>query len=54
MSDYEFLKAWGGKRNFMESYGLKIHDPEDHDVARDLIDRMRDEEGLGRSPYRRN
>ncbi|KAK3500766.1 hypothetical protein B0T13DRAFT_510830 [Neurospora crassa] len=51
MSDYEYLKPWGGKKGFMLSYGIKPT-PEGFEEARDLIDQMREESGFGKSPYR--
>ncbi|KAK3388961.1 hypothetical protein B0T20DRAFT_456960 [Sordaria brevicollis] len=51
MSDYEYLKPWGGKQNFMLSYGIKPT-PEGFEEARDLIDQMREASGFGKSPYR--
>ncbi|KAK3318880.1 hypothetical protein B0H66DRAFT_558342 [Apodospora peruviana] len=52
MSDYEFLKPWGGMNNFMLSHGLKMHDPADVAEAHQIIDQMRQQGGYGRSPYR--
>ena len=54
VSDREFLQAWGGKRRFMESYGLNFYDADDVETAHGIIDRLRDELKLGRSPYRPN
>lgn len=53
MTDYEFIKGgWGSKSNFMRSYGLESSDPDDQAIARQIIDEMRDQAGLGRSPFR--
>ncbi|KAJ4410619.1 hypothetical protein N0V85_003944 [Neurospora sp. IMI 360204] len=51
MSDYEYLKPWGGKTKFMASYGIKPT-PEGFEEARELIDQMREQSGFGKSPYR--
>ena len=39
MSDYEFLKPWGGEVNFMLSYGIKP-DPDGFEEARELCGRL--------------
>ncbi|KAK4212733.1 hypothetical protein QBC37DRAFT_187456 [Rhypophila decipiens] len=52
ISDYEFLKPWGGMENFMNSHGLRMWNPEDVDEAHQIIDMMREQGGHGRSPYR--
>ncbi|CCC09278.1 unnamed protein product [Sordaria macrospora k-hell] len=51
MSDYEYLKPWGGRTGFMASYGIKPT-PEGFEESRELIDQMREKSGFGKSPYR--
>ena len=44
MSEYEYLKRWGGKLGFMASYGIKPT-AEGFEEARDLIDQLRAHSG---------
>lgn len=41
MSNYEYMKPWGGTHGFMRSYGI-TRSPEGYEEARDLIDTMRE------------
>ncbi|BFZ63690.1 hypothetical protein YB2330_004822 [Saitoella coloradoensis] len=42
MSDYEFLKPWGGMKGFMESYALKLYNPKDVEEAKAMIRQMKE------------
>ena len=37
ISDYSIVKPWGGMKNFMESYGLRIYNDEDIQEAKAII-----------------
>ncbi|EPQ55087.1 hypothetical protein GLOTRDRAFT_42001 [Gloeophyllum trabeum ATCC 11539] len=41
VSDYEFLKAWGGWHQFMLSYSLKPWDDDDVQEAKEIIRRLK-------------
>ncbi|KAF2769561.1 hypothetical protein EJ03DRAFT_327168 [Teratosphaeria nubilosa] len=40
-SNYKIAKDYGGQKGFMESYGLKMHNPEDVQEAKAIQDAMR-------------
>jgi len=52
ISDYKFLKPWGGRHGFMISYGIKPYDDNAYEDSRKIIDAMREAGGYGRSPFR--
>ncbi|KAH9826469.1 hypothetical protein Tdes44962_MAKER03462 [Teratosphaeria destructans] len=41
-SNYAIAKDYGGQKGFMESYGLKMHSPEDVQEAKAIQDAMRE------------
>ncbi|KZT23500.1 hypothetical protein NEOLEDRAFT_1069367, partial [Neolentinus lepideus HHB14362 ss-1] len=41
VSDYEFLKAWGGWWKFMQSYGLKPWNDDDCQEAKEILRRLK-------------
>lgn len=41
MSDYEFLKAWGGWQNFMLSYGLKPWNLDDVEEGKVILEQLK-------------
>ncbi|KAK3496346.1 hypothetical protein B0T13DRAFT_284328 [Neurospora crassa] len=45
-SDYEYLQAWGGRHNFMASYGLKP-EPSGYEESRTIMNALRDREAQG-------
>lgn len=46
MSDYEYLQAWGGRHNFMASYGLKP-EPNGYEESQAIMTALRDRESRG-------
>jgi hypothetical protein len=38
----QICESWGGLRNFMLSYGLKVEDPNDVQEAHGILDAMRE------------
>ena len=42
ISNNSVVQSWGSMQNFMLSYGLKPHNPEDFDEAHAIIDAMKE------------
>jgi hypothetical protein len=42
ISNKSIIQSWGSMSNFMLSYGLKPHNPEDYDEAHAIIDAMKE------------
>lgn len=45
-SNKDYYKAYGGKHNFMRSFGLKTYEPEAYDEARRICDMFREDDRL--------
>ena len=43
-SDYEYYKGFGGYQNFMHSYGLKIHNMDDVEEGKAIIQGFREQD----------
>lgn len=43
MSDYEYLQAWGGRHQFMASYGLKP-EPSGYEESQAIMAALRDQQ----------
>ena len=41
VSDYSITKPYGGMKNFMESYGLRIGNDSHHEEAKQIISQMK-------------
>ncbi|CAK4032786.1 Hypothetical predicted protein [Lecanosticta acicola] len=47
-SNYELEKPYGGTKGFMESYGLKVWELDDHEERKAILDGLREHEWQSR------